>query len=217
MAYDACMMRAVLSEYRERFSEAKIEKVVQPQNDEVDFLIHSGRTSSRLVFNVGPNSPRLQLSGVQKENPQKAPMFCMLLRKYFVGARIVGVTQPNFDRIADFTVSCYDEMGFPTERHVVCEIMGKYANLIILDSERKILAALKIIDFSASSVRQVIPGLKYQVPKMSEKLLPTEINSATFFEKIAGRKPSHNKLKATERYDSQWLLTLVKQIGHMKK
>lgn len=210
MAYDACMMRAVLSEYRERFPEAKIEKVVQPQNDEVDFLIHSGRTSSRLVFNVGPNSPRLQLSGVQKENPQKAPMFCMLLRKYFVGARIVGVTQPNFDRIADFTVSCYDEMGFPTERHVVCEIMGKYANLIILDSERKILAALKIIDFSASSVRQVIPGLKYQVPKMSEKLLPTEIDSAAFFEKLA----AFPKGRTVEKFITENYSGIATQIAH---
>ena len=185
MAYDACMMRAVLSEYGRRFAEAKIEKVVQPQNDEVDFLIHSGRTSTRLVFNVGPNSPRLQLSSVQKENPLKAPMFCMLLRKYFVGAKIVGVSQPNFDRIAEFEISCYDEMGFPTKRYAVCEIMGKYANLIVLDAERKILAALKIIDFSASSVRQVIPGLKYQVPKMSEKLLPTAIDRDEFYKRAS--------------------------------
>ncbi len=185
MAYDACMMRAMLSEYTASFPEAKIEKVVQPQNDEVDFLIHYGKNNSRLVFNVGPNSPRLQLSSVQKENPLKAPMFCMLLRKYFVGAKITGVSQPGFDRIAEFTVSCYDEMGFPTVRYVVCEIMGKYANLIVLDSERKILAALKVIDFAASTVRQVLPGLKYQVPKMSEKLLPTVIDRAAFYQKVA--------------------------------
>lgn len=210
MAYDACMMRAVLSEYRERFLEAKIEKVVQPQNDEVDFLIHAGRTNSRLVFNVGPNSPRLQLSTVQKENPKKAPMFCMLLRKYFVGARITGVTQPNFDRIAEFSVSCYDEMGFPTERYVVCEIMGKYANLIILDSERKILAALKIIDFSASSVRQVIPGLKYQVPKMSEKLLPTVIDKALFYERLA----QFPKGKTVEKFITENYSGIATQIAH---
>ena len=101
MAYDACMMRAVIWEYGNDFPEAKIEKIVEPQNDEVDFLIHHGKNSSRLVFNVGPNSPRLQLSHVQKDNPLKAPMFCMLLRKYLTGARIVGVSQPNFDRIAE--------------------------------------------------------------------------------------------------------------------
>ena len=185
MAFDACMMRAVLSEFAREFPEAKIEKVLQPRNDEIDMVIHHGRSSRRLVFNVGPNAPRLQLSDKQKENPLKAPMFCMLLRKYFLGARIVSVGQIGFDRIACFTVSCYDEMGFATEKKIVCEIMGKYANLIILDAEDKILAAMKIIDFAASSVRQVLPGLKYQIPAMADKILPLEINEEVFFDKLS--------------------------------
>ena len=185
MAFDACMMRAVLSEFAREFPEAKIEKVLQPRNDEIDMVIHHGRSSRRLVFNVGPNAPRLQLSDKQKENPLKAPMFCMLLRKYFIGARITGVSQPGFDRIAFFTVSCYDEMGFAAEKKLVCEIMGKYANLIVLDGDDKILAALKIIDFASSSVRQVLPGLKYQVPSMASKLLPLEINEQLFYEKLS--------------------------------
>ena len=189
MAFDACMMRAVLTEFSSQFPEAKIEKVLQPRNDEVDMIIHHGRSSRRLVFNVGPNAPRLQLSDKQKENPLKAPMFCMLLRKYFLGARIISVSQPGFDRIAEFKVSCYDEMGFATEKIIVCEIMGKYANLIVLDADRKILAALKVIDFASSSVRQVLPGLKYQVPAMAEKLLPTEINEELFYEKLSAFPP----------------------------
>ena len=120
MAFDACMMRAVLSEFRREFPEAKIEKVLQPRNDEVDMVIHHGKSSRRLVFNVGPNAPRLQLSDKQKENPKQAPMFCMLLRKYFIGARIISVGQLGFDRIAEFTVSCYDDMGFPVERRIIC-------------------------------------------------------------------------------------------------
>ena len=185
MAFDACMMRAVLGEFSSEFPEAKIEKVLQPRNDEIDMVIHHGRSSRRLVFNVGPNAPRLQLSDKQKENPLKAPMFCMLLRKYFLGARIISVSQPGFDRIAEFTVSCYDEMGFATEKIIVCEIMGKYANLIVLDSERKILAALKVIDFAASSVRQVLPGLKYQTPAMADKINPTEIDREIFYQKLS--------------------------------
>ena len=136
MAFDACMMRAILSEYRARFSDAKIEKVLQPQSFELDFVLRSGKAQERLVFNVGPNSPRLQLSSTAKENPLKPPMFCMLLRKYFVGARIIGVEQLGFDRIAVFTVSTYDEMGFPTTKKIICEIMGKYANLIVTEQKQ---------------------------------------------------------------------------------
>ena len=185
MAFDACMMRAVLSEYRREFPEAKIEKVLQPGNDEINMLLHYGKSSRRLVFNVGPNSPRLQLSDRAKENPLKAPMFCMLLRKYFTGAKIVGVNQPGFDRIAEFLVSAYDEMGFRVERKIICEIMGKYANLIILDADDKILAALKVIDFAASTVRQVLPGLKYQIPSKPEKLDPLVIDRALFMQKLS--------------------------------
>ncbi len=210
MAFDACMMRAVLSEYKERFPEAKIERVLQPAPHEIDMVIHYGKASRRLVFNVGPNAPRLQLSEMAKENPKEAPMFCMLLRKHFVGARIVSVEQPGFDRIADFTVSCYDEMGFPTERHIVCEIMGKYANLVILDSERKILSAMKIIDFAASTVRQVLPGLKYQIPAKPEKLSPLVIDREIFFERLATASPE----RSGEKFITGTYSGIATQIAH---
>ncbi|MBP3583823.1 MAG: NFACT family protein [Clostridia bacterium] len=185
MAFDACMMRCVLDELSSAMPEARIEKVLGPRNDEIDVQLHSGKRSARLVFNVGPNAPRLQLSERAKENPKTPPNFCMLLRKYFTGARIVSVEQPHFDRIARIGVSCYDEMGFRELKYIVCEIMGKYANLIVLDSEDKVLAALKVIDFAASTVRQVLPGLKYQVPAMQEKLHPLTLDRAAFFEKLS--------------------------------
>ena len=210
MAFDACMMRAVLSEICSELPDAKIEKVLQPRVDEIDMLVHSGKSSRRLVFNVGPNAPRLQISDIAKENPKQAPMFCMLLRKYFVGARITSVSQPGFDRIAEFTVSCFDEMGFRTERKIVCEIMGKYANLIILDSESKILSAMKVIDFAASTVRQVLPGLKYQIPAKPEKLSPLTIDRALFFEKLA----EFPREKTCEKFITGVYSGIATQIAH---
>lgn len=210
MAFDACMMRAVLSEFSSEFPTAKIERVFQPQNDEIDLLVHYGKASRRLVFNVGPNAPRLQLSDVQKENPKVAPMFCMLLRKYLVGAKIVSVSQPNFDRIADFGLSCYDEMGFLTEKRVICEIMGKYANLIITDKDYKVISALKIIDFSQSTVRQVLPGLKYQVPKMQEKLSPLVIDKALFSERLSAFPPE----RTVEKFITGTYSGIATQIAH---
>ncbi len=185
MAFDACMMRAVLSEISERFPDAKIEKVLQPQNDEIDLVIHSGKNNGRLVFNVGPNAPRLQLSSIAKENPLKAPMFCMFLRKHIIGARIIGIEQPNFDRIAVFTLSCYDEMGFLTEKKLICEIMGKYANLVFTDKAGKIISALKFIDFSQSTVRQIIPGLTYTLPEPQNKISPLDFSESDFYQKLS--------------------------------
>ena len=210
MAFDACMMRAVLGEFRAEFPEAKIEKVMQPANDEIDLFVHHARSSRRLLFNVGPNAPRLQLSDVAKENPLKAPMFCMFLRKRLVGARITGVSQPGFDRIAVFDVSGYDEMGFPSEMQIVCEIMGKYANFILLDGEGKIISALKMIDFAASSIRQILPGLKYKAPEMQPKLLPTEINEELFYEKLA----AFPETRTVEKFITSTYSGIATQIAH---
>ena len=210
MAFDACMMRAVLSEFRAEFPEAKIEKVLQPQNDEIDLVVHYGRSSRRLVFNVGPNAPRLQLSDRAKENPLKAPMLCMLLRKYFIGGKIISVEQLGFDRIASFTVSHYDEMGYLVEKKIICEIMGKYANFIVLDSDDKVLTAMKIIDFAASTVRQVLPGLKYQIPAKPDKLSPLEIDAHTFYERL-GRFPME---KSGEKFITSTYSGIATQIAH---
>ncbi len=210
MAFDACMMRAVLSEFSREFPEAKIEKILQPVGDEIDITIHHGKHSSRLLFNVGPNAPRLQLTDRVKENPLKAPMFCMFLRKRLAGARIIGVTQPGFDRIAKFSVAGYDEMGFPTEMKIVCEIMGKYANFILLDGEDKIISALKIIDFSASSIRQVLPGIKYQTPVMQDKIIPLTVCRETFFERLDAFSPE----KTAEKFITSNYSGIATQIAH---
>ena len=157
-----------------------------------------------------PNAPRLQLSDIAKENPLKAPMFCMLLRKYFLGAKIVRAEQIGFDRIAVFTVACYDEMGFPTEKKIICEIMGKYANLIVTDSEYKILTAMKIIDFAASTVRQVLPGMKYQIPAQAEKLSPLKIDEESFFTRLA-QFPNE---KTVEKFITATYSGIATQIAH---
>lgn len=210
MAFDACMMRAVLTEFSESFPEAKIEKVLQPANDEIDLVIHHGKKSSRLLFNVGPNAPRLQLTDKAKENPLKAPMFCMFLRKRLLGAKITGVSQPGFDRIAIFSISGYDEMGFPSDMKIVCEIMGKYANFILLDSEDKIISALKMIDFSASTIRQVLPGLKYKAPAMQEKLSPLVIDREAFFARLS----VFSSDKSGEKFITSTYSGIATQIAH---
>ena len=180
MAFDACMMRAVLSEFSFEFPEAKIEKIYQPTADEIVMLIHYGKKQRRLSFNVGANSPRLQLTDTVKENPISAPMFCMFLRKRLVGAKIVSVEQVDFDRIAIFRLSSYDEMGFSVELRLICEIMGKYANLILTDSEDKIINALKLVDFSASEIRQILPGLKYTLPEQKPRVSPLRFDETDF-------------------------------------
>lgn len=210
MAYDACMMRAVLAQIEKEFIDARVDKVLQPQNDELDLVLHAHGVSRRLIFNVGPNAPRMQLSYAVKENPLKAPMFCMQMRKYLSGARLLGVEQPGFDRIALFRFSAYDDMGFASECRLICEIMGKYANLILTDAEGKILGAMKLIDFSASTVRQVLPGMRYTLPAKAEKLSPLTAERAVFFERMA----EFPREKSVEKFLTSTLGGVATQIAH---
>ena len=210
MAFDACMMRAMLREYNEGFDGARIEKIVMPQNDEVDLLIRAGHRSGRLVFNVGPNAPRMQLSNVTKENPKVPPMFCMFLRKKLTGARIRRAYQLGFDRIACFEIAASDEMGFPMTLTLVCEIMGKYANLILLDGQSKIVSALKMIDFSASTVRQILPGLLYTVPDTQGKGSPLAIDRAAFLHALDDFAPE----RTVEKFITATYAGIATQVAH---
>ncbi len=173
MAFDAGMLRAVVKEIADTLcGGAKVERVTQPARDEFVFWLRTGGVTRRLSFVVGTNTPHFSYSRIDRENLPTPSMFCMLLRKHLVGAKLLSVEQIDFERAARFTFSARDELGFGVGRTIVAEMMGKYSNLILLDGEDKIISAFRIVDFSASRVRQVLPGMHYVKPPIQEKLDP---------------------------------------------
>ena len=164
MAFDAGILRAVTREIEHTALEGRIDKIYQPERDEVVFVIRAGGAEHRLLINAGSSCPRMNITGTRTENPTTPPMFCMMLRKHFAGARLIGVSQPGFERVARLTFECHDDLGFKTNKHVICEIMGKYSNIIVTDASDKIIGILKPIDFAASTIRQLLPGMKYTLP-----------------------------------------------------
>ena len=190
MAYDAGMLRAVLTEInRETGEGAKLEKIYQPSRDEVTLTLRMGKAIRRLVVNAGTSSPRVCLSELSRENPTAAPMFCMLLRKHLAGARLLRAEQIGFERAARFVFAGYDEMGYATEKTLIAEVMGKYSNLMLLDGEGKITAVLRPVDFTTSRLRQVLPGMKYELPPPQDKASPIDETREGFFEKYAAYPP----------------------------
>lgn len=184
MAFDAGMLAAVLHEISSVSLGAKVEKVFQPTSDEVDLILKNGGETHRLVVNIGSNAPRISLSTLQKENPLTPPTFCMLLRKHLVGAKLVKIEQAGFERVAFLVFSAFDEMGYPTEKRLVAEIMGKHSNLVLCDQSEKILAAAKTVDFSVSRLRQILPGMKYELPPAQKKCDPRKEEKEKFIHKF---------------------------------
>ena len=171
MAFDSGMVFAVVNEINIHAADARVEKIQQPQKDEIVITLHSAasRENLRLAINAGANNPKIAFTDIQKENPASPPMLCMLLRKQLCGGRLVSAKQIGFDRIVELEVATRDEMGFAVTRYLVVEIMGKYSNLLLTDENKRIITALKFIDFSTSRLRQILPGMTYEMPPMQDK------------------------------------------------
>ena len=180
MAFDAGMLACVCAEIRERSIGARVEKVFQPERDEIVLLLRGPDGGSRLLINAGSNNPRMGFTGEQKENPMTPPMRCMLLRKHLQGAKLCGVRQAGFERVAMLDFETRDEMGFSCRRVLVAEIMGKYSNLIFTNGEGKVLAAMRTVDFSTSTLRQVLPGMTYELPPTQNKRDPMTVTEEDF-------------------------------------
>ena len=174
MAYDAGFLHAVVFELNRELTDGKVEKIGQSAPDEVTLQLRHFGDTRRLVIRAGANLSRLSLTAENIENPAVPPMFCTLLRKHLSGAKLLRVEQFGYERAARIVFSGYDEMGYPTEKSLVAEMMGKYSNLMLLDGASKILGVLRPVDFSTSRLRQVLPGMTYELPPAQNKKAPLE-------------------------------------------
>ena len=165
MAFDPTFLSAVLEEIRSKALTARVEKIHQPSRDTIIILLRCPEGREKLIFAANPTAPRLHLTTASPENPPEPPMFCMLLRKHLMGARLSAVDQLPMERCAIFTFDCTDEMGFPVQKKLVCELMGRTCNLYLLSSEGRIIDCLRRIGLDESAKRAALPGLNYQLPE----------------------------------------------------
>lgn len=188
MAFDAGMLACMVHEIRTVALGGRIEKVMQPERDEIILQLRSTEGGKRLLINAG-TGPRIGFTDLTRENPAQAPMFCMLLRKHLTGARLADIRQEGFERVVTLEFDTRDEMGFACTRRIVAEIMGKYSNLIFTDGDGKIISALKTVDFTTSAQRQVLPGMRYELPPPQDKDNPLEVDFDRFTELYNAENP----------------------------
>ena len=179
MPLDALCLTAVAEELRRAVVGGKIDKIYQPTRDEIVLFLRGQGENLKLLLSANPGHPRAHLTTLNRENPDKPPMFCMLLRKHLLGGRILELNQPPLERILDFKLETIDELGDRVERRLVLEAMGRSANLILLDGEGRILDCIRRIDGDLSKgQRQVLPGLFYRPPAPPAKQNPFLLDEA---------------------------------------
>lgn len=185
MPLDAICLQAVVQELKPLLIGQRIDKVQMPTRDQAVLTLRAGR----LLLNAGAGAPRLQMTALARENPAEPPMFCMLLRKHLVGARVADITQPPLERLVRLELDSADDFGRPGHRTLVLEAMGRRSNLILLDEEGRIIDCLRRVDAEMSAARQVLPGLFYLPPASQGRLPVTEEAEAGFREKLAAAPP----------------------------
>ena len=173
MAFDAYFLSAVMDEVREKTADARVDKIHQPSRDTVILQLKCREGRQKLLFALNPTAPRLHLTASNPENPAEPPMFCMLLRKHLLGARLTSMAQIPMERCAMFTFDCIDEMGDHVNKTLVAELMGRTCNLYLLSPEGRIIDCLRRIGLDESARRAALPGLMYQKPEPITKEDPT--------------------------------------------
>ena len=170
MAFDGAFLYKVLAELKTAV-DCHIDKIYQPSRDELVFLLRKKGFQKRLLINAKPGFSRVQFTENKYENPAVPPMFCMLLRKYLSAAKLMDVLQPALERVAIFVFSTTNEMGDIAEIRLICELIGNKTNVILVNSDGKIIDALRHSDVETSE-RLILPGAKYHLPAKPEKLNP---------------------------------------------
>lgn len=169
MALDGITLGLVKKELESYLIGSKIDKVHQPSKNELVFIMRTRNGAYRLYLSCDGQSPRVHMTRYNLENPKTPPMLCMLLRKRLAGATLSNIKQIQNDRILVFEFNGTTDIGDKTKYYVICEIMGQRSNIVFCDIDYRIIDAVKRIDEEKSSVREILPGLKYELPPIPEK------------------------------------------------
>ncbi len=184
MALDGVVLSHIVHELKTKALGGRVDKIYQPEKDEVILNLRCRGESYKLMLTASPSHPRLHFTSQTKANPMQAPLFCMVLRKHLTGGKIVDITQPGFERVAQLHIEALNDLGDVCVKTLIIEIMGKHSNIMLVDENGKVLEAVKHISHSLSAVREVLPGKAYTPPPGQGKINPLDFTPADLMEAL---------------------------------
>ena len=165
MAFDGIITRAVISELKPNLIGAKVNKIFQPTKNDVILGLYNNGINYALNLSTNPESCRISLTTYSKPNPLNALNFCMLLRKYLVGARIIDISNMDLERTVKIEFEAYNELNDLVRRKLFIEIMSRQSNIILTNENNIIIDTLKHVD---SSSRELLPAHEYEFTKITK-------------------------------------------------
>ena len=193
MAFDGITVSALVAEIDDNLKGGRINKIAQPENDELLITGKGANGQKRLLLSASASLPLIYFTDKNRISPLTAPNFCMLLRKHIGSARILDVKQPGMERVVEFELEHLNELGDPCRKRLIMELMGKHSNIIFCDDQNMILDSIKHVSCNVSSVREVLHGRPYFIPHTQDKLDPLTISKEDFMEKVCGKSTAISK------------------------
>lgn len=187
MAFDGITIASIKSQLEETILMGRIYKISQPEQDELLITIKNQGKQYRLFLSASASLPLIYLTQANKPSPLTAPGFCMLLRKHLQNGKILSISQPGLERILNIEIEHLNELGDICTKTLIVEIMGKHSNIILCNREGQIMDSIKHISCAVSSVREVLPGRPYFIPKTQEKLDPLTVTKETFCQTVLAK------------------------------
>lgn len=161
MAFDGIVCSAVVAELNTLISEGKINKIFEPNKNEIIIGIYSKGKNLALNINIDPVNYRINLTTHSKPNPKNVYNFCMVLRKHLTSGTIKKVYMKELDRIIYIDIDCYNELNDHITKTLIIELMGKHSNIILINSDGIIIDSLRHLNKLDNSLRDILPGYKY--------------------------------------------------------
>lgn len=180
MAFDGLVLSSIAAELKEKLITARVDKIYQPDQNLLTILVRNRGQNLTLLLSAEPQYARVHLTKEKLMNPPHPPAFCMLLRKYLSGGRIIEINQPGLERILSLTIQNLNEQGQVVKYQLVAELMGRHSNLILLEEDQTILDGIKRIPSGISRYREILPGRAYISPPSQDKANPLLAEEASF-------------------------------------
>ena len=161
MAFDGIVTKAVVSELNTCLINGKINKIFEPNKNEILLGIYSSGKNYCLNISIDSVNYRINLTTNSKPNPQNVLNFCMVLRKHLTGGTIKRIYSNGLERIVFIDIDVYNELNDLITKTLVVELMGKHSNIILLNSEHTVIDSLRHLNKFDNSNRDIFPGSKY--------------------------------------------------------
>ena len=208
MAFDGLFIHSLLNDVKPKIVNSRLSKIYQPFEQDLVLTFRKDRKNIQLLLSANAQYPRFYITNQTIANPDKAPTFVMVLRKYLEGSILQSIDQLGVDRIVNFRFSNRNELGDQVQLVLSLELMGRHSNVILYDQKSgRIIDLLKRINPDENRVRLLLPKAKYELPPLISGIDGFKMTEKEFAQKALNSDPENfaSQIGGLDRDDRQEL------------